>query len=326
MKLVDHLFQFEIFAAPVWKMAEKTLHNKDFQTFEKRWPIWSKRLKSFPRLRAELFAELFKEDGVKQFEPFQKSMLSTFFEHSTINPRDPFVASTLSRLCLAHNWEALEEIEKHLPFDEETRTIIACAMLHEATDNFWNTVLSRPRITLEHALDYIKNQTQPYSLINEVWKNSLFYDPKTYDVNAFGFHVSANNQLFVLPNFNADGLWSYAMIYVPDPSFVQKLTQSYPLPSDQLEPIFNRRHQLNPEFVYDLIQKNMPLCETLNSLLIEPIQTGIDFNNIVEVVKETTPAIAPAFEVAVEQFLNEKQRDKLLESVETSNRSIRRKM
>lgn len=328
MSFIDHLFQFEFFAAPVWKMAEKAINSKDLQTFEKRWPMWSKRLEYFPHLKAELFSEMFKEENVKKFEPFQKQTLSIFFENSTINSHDSFVASTLSRLCLAHNWDALNEIEKYISFNGETRTIIACAMLHEANDKFWDTVLPRSRITLEDALNYIHDATLPYSGVNDLWEKSLFHSKtEVSEISTFGFHMAINHDISVLPNFNRDSLWEYAMITVSDPVFVQKITEYYPLPADQLAPMFNRQHPLNSDFVYDLIQKNMPLGETLNSLLIEPLQTGINFNNIVEVVKETTPAIAPAFEEAVEQYLNGKQRDKLLKNVETtSHHYVRRKM
>lgn len=327
MGLIDNLFQLELFSVPIWKRAEKSIKQKDIATFKKRWPVWAKRLEFFPSMRAELFSQIFKEDSLKELTPSQREILEIFFEHSTIKSNDVFVATTLSQLCLKHNWSALEEIEKYIPFNTQTRTIVACAMLHEANDSFWDTILNRPRISLQESLKYIKSSTSPYSLLNDIYEKSLFYfKPNTYDITSFSYMTVKHSSFSVLPNFNQNSLWEYAMTAVSDPNCIQKITEFYPLPFDQLAPIFQRKYQLNSNFLYNLIEKNMPLCETLNSLLIKPIQTGIDLTNVVEVVKETTPAIAPAFKEAVEQYLNEKQRDKLLESLEASNHCVRRKM
>lgn len=331
MRFIDNLFQLELFSVPVWKKAKQSIKQKNIETFKKKWPIWAKRLEFFPSMRAQLFSQIFKENGADSFAPSQRDLLEIFFKHTTIQSDDVFVATTLIQLCLQHNWSALEEIEKYIPFNAQTRTIIACAMLHEANDSndaLWKTVLSRPRISLHEALKYIRVSTSPYSLLNDICEESLFYfKPNVYDTGAFGFHMTVSrHNVSILPNFNQGSLWEYAVIAFSDPKCAEKITEYYSLPSDQLKPIFQRQYPLNSNFIYNLIKKNMPLSITLNSLLVKPIQTGIDLTTIVDVVKKTTPAIAPAFEDAVEQYLSEKQRDKLLESVVIPNHYEKRKI
>lgn len=331
MSLIDHLFQFELFSVPVWKMAEKAILQKDTQTFKKRWPIWSKRLKYFPRLRSELFSEIFTEKNIQGLEPFQRDLLQTLFEYSTIDPSDPLVASTLSRLCLSHNWEALDAIQQYIPFNAETHTIIACAMTHEATSASWDRYLSRPRLSMQTVEKYIQdNQILPYEHLENIWKNTVFYSP--FDgfkkINTYGFTVPdpIGNHLSVLPNFDQKSLWDYTIIYTPNPKTVQKFVDRYPLSEDYLEPIFVRKHPLSKDFVYDLIQRDFPLCTTLNNLLTEPLKLGVNYTNIVEILKEASPSIAPAFEEALEQIANEKQRQKLLEETSSAQSVSRRKM
>lgn len=330
MSLIDHLFQFELFSVPVWKMAEKAILQKDTQTFKKRWPIWSKRLKYFPRLRSELFSEIFTEKNIQGLEPFQRDLLQTLFEYSTIDPSDPLVASTLSRLCLSHNWEALDAIQQYIPFNAQTHTIIACAMPHEATSASWDRYLSRPRLSIQAVEKYIQdNQVLPYEHLENIWKNTIFYSPSDgFKINTYGFTVPdpIGNHLSVLPNFDQKSLWDYTIIYTPNPQTVQKFVDLYPLSEDHLEPIFVRKHPLSKDFVYDLIQQDFPLCTTLNNLLTEPLKLGVNYTNIVEILKEASPSIAPAFEEALEQIANEKQRQKLLEETSSAQSVSRRKM
>lgn len=331
MNVMDHLFQFELFSVPVWKMAQNTIAKKDIETFKKRWPVWAKRLKYFPRLRADLFAEIFAEKNIQELQPFQKELLNIFFEHSKIDPTDSLVTNTLSRLCLSHNWEALDAIQRHIPFNAETHTIIACAMIHEANSTFWDHYISRPRISMQTVNKYIEdNIVLPYDSLEDVWNQTVFYSDvnEFKKINTYGIAIKnpIGNHLSVLPNFDQISLWDYTVIKVPNTQIVTKIVDVYTLPPDQLSPIFVRNYPMDPDFVYKIIQENFPLCATLNGLLKEPLELGVDYTNIVGILKETTPAIASAFEQALEQIANETQRQKILDETAPTHHVSRRKM
>lgn len=328
MRILNHLFQLELFAAPVWKMAQNTLKKQDAQTFKKRWPTWSKRLEYFPSLRAELLSQIFKDDK-NQFNQFQKDVLESFFKHSTVASNDSLVSSTLSGLCLAHNWEALKTISKYISFNSETHTVIACAMAHEANDPFWDRILTRSRIEIGDVVRYIQeNKILPYHRLNEFWNDTLFYSQSTFsNLNTYNFYVDKplNSADSVLPNFEQESLWAYAMISMRNDIVAQKIVEYSSLPAERLIPFFVRKHPLHEDFVYTVIKQNLPLCATLASILTTPM--SVDYSNIVGILKHAAPEVAPSFESALQRIANEEQRQRLIDTVDALEMpSTRRKM
>ena len=329
MSIVDNLFKFELFAVPVWKKAQRVVKNKDVDLFRKRWPIWSQRLHHFPEIEAELFSEIFKEKDIAGLQPYQKDFLKIFFEHTQLKKTNSFVATTLSRLCLSHNWEALEEIEKYLPFNTATHTVMACAMAHEATASFWERALSRPRMEMEDVCKYIqKTNLQPYDKLNQLWQKSMFRSNSDFskELNIYGFYIAKDisSHTSVLPNFERESLWDYAVLAMPNDQVLQKIVNTYSLPDDQLTPIFLRKFPLSADFVYDLAKKDAPLCLSLQNILENPVTVTPD--NIVEILEDTSPFVAPAFATAFEQIANEQQRERLMQTVHTPQVVSRRKM
>lgn len=329
MSIVDNLFKFELFAVPVWNKARRAVKNKDVDLFRKRWPIWSQRLQHFPEIEAELFSEMFKEKDLPGLQPYQKDFLEIFFEHTQLKKTNSFVATTLSRLCLSHNWEALGEIERYIPFNAATHTLIACAMAHEATASFWDRALSRSRIGMDDVCHYIQNtDLQPYDKLDQLWQKSMFRSNSDFsrELNIYGFYVAKDISGYnsVLPNFERESLWDYAVLAMPNDQVVQEIVNIHPLPDDQLTPIFLRKFPLSADFVYDLTKNGAPFCVSLQNILENPVT--VTSENIVEILNETSPIVAPAFKTAFERIANEQQRERLMQTVNPPQCVSRRKM
>lgn len=329
MSLVDNLFKLELFVFPVWKSVNKTIKNADLETFKKRWPIWAQRLKFFPEIQGEIFSQIFY--GQKDiFTTQQQDLLRVFFAHAKVNTNDDVISSTLSGLCLAHNWEALDEIGKHIPCNPSTQTIIACAMLHEASDSFWDGPLNRPRITIDFLSNYLSNATiKPYDDLQDLWCNSLFYSNDNWikDISAYGIEIKKprNDCYAVLPNFERKSLWEYAVLSTPNDIPLQHIVNLQEPQGSQLDVLFSRRYPMQAHTLYNLMKNGAPFFSALNNILQQPAPQ-VDYNNFMEIVRQTSPGVAPAFQEALEQINNEEQRQRLLETVDTSKNATRRKM